>query len=76
MLMRSCEPFGHVQAFVDMRLTAELSDGACSFGGVPITALTATATDACRDDVIKVLRMGSPQVFQASHLGLWSCVKW
>ena len=35
-----------------------------SFGGVPITALTATATDACRDDVIRVLRMGSPQVFQ------------
>jgi superfamily II DNA helicase RecQ len=34
---------------------------------VPVTALTATATDACREDVIRVLRMGSPQVFQV-HL--------
>jgi hypothetical protein len=42
----------------------------CSFGGVPIMALTATATDACRADVIKVLRMASPQVFQVGLLCL------
>lgn len=34
------------------------------FGGVPITALTATATAACKADVIKVLNMRSPQTFQ------------
>lgn len=34
------------------------------FGGVPITALTATATNDCRADVIKVLKMRNPQLFQ------------
>jgi len=36
-----------------------------SFAGVPVTALTATATDAVKADVIKTLRMKNPRLFQA-----------
>lgn len=36
-----------------------------SFAGVPVTALTATATDAVKADVIKTLRMKDPRLFQA-----------
>lgn len=39
---------------------------ASSFAGVPVTALTATATGAVKADVIKTLRMKEPRLFQVS----------
>jgi len=61
-----CSEWGHDfrPAYKKLRLFRDRAG--LNFSDVPILAVTATATDQVRDDVVKILRMQRPQFFQTS----------